>query len=70
MAAAASPARSNIVHPAGASTGCRTLWTTPPSFTTCTSAATNAVKRHSTPNRSEVSTMRRSNSRSGDGSVA
>ena len=70
MAAAASPTRSNMVHPAGASTGCRTRWTTPPSLTTRTSAATKAVKRHSTPKRSEVSTIRRSSSRSGAGSVA
>ena len=30
------------IAPAGASTGCRTRWTTPPSLTTSTSAATNA----------------------------
>ena len=70
MAAAARATLSNMVQPAGASTGCRTRWTTPPSLTTCTSAATKAVKRHSTPNRSEVSTMRRSSSRSGAGSLA
>jgi hypothetical protein len=49
------------VQPAGSSTGCTTWCTGPPSVTRG-STATYAVNRHSTPKRSEVATIRCSNS--------
>ncbi len=53
-----------ICQPAGISTGWITRCVSPPSVTTRSSTATHAVNRHSTPNRSEVATMRRSSSAS------
>ena len=49
-------------QPAGSSTGWTTRCGCPPSVTTRVSTATYAVNRHSTPERSDVSTMRRSSS--------